>query len=179
MGLPFSITLEIMTIGTVVFLIAIPWALQMWSDFHITEAEWTKVEEYQFDPVFEKLCGSTEELHRECISDYEFKRIMPFVTTLLLGLVVIIVSYIQDTCQRRAFIAQKIIAVQQAKIIRCTRKGARLLQMQKENQEKLIYSMFPREVAKDLIERNDVHKKASLSHDAGTAQNSLRTYIIW
>jgi len=180
MGLPFSITLEIEIITAVVFLLAIPWGQHLWGDFKITEDEWTNIEDSQFDGTlgtrfWHKICASNEELHRDCISDYEFKRVIPYVTIALLVTVLTIVNYIQDICNRKAFIAHKIIEMQQAKIICCTRKGAQLLQMQKENQEKLIYSMFPREVAKDLIEKSAEHNKVSRSHNAGTGpQNSLR-----
>ena len=90
-----------------------------------------------------KYCNINAE---QCISIFQFSWTVPFVLGCLLFLVIVIVSFIVDRGNRRSFVNKKIIMA-------LTEQRERSLQQQKEEQENLLYTIFPKVIAKDLIKQ--------------------------
>mmetsp|Transcript_1362 Transcript_1362/g.2337 ORF Transcript_1362/g.2337 Transcript_1362/m.2337 type:complete len:365 (-) Transcript_1362:124-1218(-) len=78
----------------------------------------------------------------------------PGVSLCALALCIIIVSFFVERSNRKAFVNKKIIDV-------FTKQREESLLQQKKEQEDLVYSIFPKPIAKDLI-RNQTEKKRTL-----------------
>ena len=85
--------------------------------------------------------------------------VTPAFVLMTIGLSIVIVSAFVDRSNRKGFIQKKIIEV-------LARQKEETLMKQKKEQEALIYSIFPRAIARDLIaaqkEEDDFNPAATL-----------------
>jgi len=99
------------------------------------------------------ICKQSETFEHACIRDYKFKLVFPLCIFVALSVALVLVSIFSDYWSRSLFVSQNLITVFQEKNTLCREQRERLLKQQKESQGHLIHSMFPKEVAKDLILR--------------------------
>ena len=92
-------------------------------------------------------------LFRLCNFDFTVTLVWPILVIVIIGFQIIIVSFFVDRSNRLAFVNRKVITVQQKKLNQSSKLREQFLLRQKQDQEDLIFSVFPKIVAEDLISK--------------------------
>ena len=149
MNLPFAQTLEIITIAFATFMIIVPLLYGFWSiDTDQELIDWFKVQ----IPLL------SENATYESSGCYEYKGdvnpcvfnsrlihyVIPGIVICVMTLAIVIVGVFVSRSNRKAFVNKKIIMA-------LTKQREESLMKQKEESESLLYSIFPKPVARDLM----------------------------
>uniref|UniRef100_A0A7S2T5X4 Guanylate cyclase domain-containing protein n=1 Tax=Chloropicon primus TaxID=1764295 RepID=A0A7S2T5X4_9CHLO len=158
MGLPFLLTAEIMLLAGLAFLIIIPLENDVVGNVWIGETDDSVLESFYEDigPLFNTsvgvdlrlVCSASETVRRQCINAWRYNILSPYVILCLIVLSTMVVAYFVEHANRTAFINKKFLTA-------LTRQKEQALVKQKQDQEKLIHSIFPPVIAMDLIVAND------------------------
>ena len=164
MNIPAVQTIEIITLAMTTFMIIIPFANGNWSSGTAagiyTDEQITKYLSDKFG--FE--CVSSLRPINPCTFDFRWNHYaLPGITICVMSIAINIVSRIIGRSNRRSFVNQKIIEA-------FTKQKEKSLMKQKKESEALLYSIFPKPVARELMR--------SQSETEGTPesfQSSLRS----
>merc|ERR1711934_483523 len=129
-SLPFSATLEIMSMFLLVLVVIIPTVMGGWNEFSVA-----RVKEVSTD------CTNEEHF---CTAYFRFVALGPVLFLCALSITIMIASYFAERSNRKSFIQKKQVQV-------LTREREEALVRQKEESDNLIYSMFPKAIAENLI----------------------------
>jgi len=137
MQLPLLLVVEIVGLACVVLIGVIP----------ATTGAWSKMSR---ENIFQHLltldpnsfCYGND----QCVSIYQVTYLTPVVIACMIGFIIILVGLISEKAARDAFKSKKIIQA-------LTRQKELSLVKQRDDQEELIYSIFPKMIARDLINR--------------------------
>jgi len=169
-NIPVLQVLEILFGILIAFFIAIPLTFGLWKDLSLESVAL----QISKNPELSDFCEIFVS-QESCASSYRFSYLLPVVVTLATGIVLAIVSYFVDQSNRAAFVNKKVITVL------AKQREATLLK-QKEDQETLIFSIFPKQVAQELIasqsedEKPSKHRRGSLRHLASLGGSVARLH---
>ena len=147
MNIPAVQTIEIITLAMTTFMIIIPFANGNWSSGTAagiyTDEQITKYLSDKFG--FE--CVSSLRPINPCTFDFRWNHYaLPGITICVMSIAINIVSRIIGRSNRRSFVNQKIIEA-------FTKQKEKSLMKQKKESEALLYSIFPKPVARDLMHK--------------------------
>merc|ERR1712032_1170268 len=149
MNLPFGQTLAISVIGISLMYIILPSATGAWSSFS-----------YQTIDKFISLTPKWSEISKESPEIYKATQNMllcvslsPLLSMYTFGASLIIVGFFTDRLHRNAFVNMKIIQI-------LTKQKEEALMKQKEESDHLLYSMFPKVIAENLIAKQAEEEEA-------------------
>ena len=149
MNLPFAQTLEIIALAFTTFMVVIPFVEGGWSystDVGLYTDE--QIEDYYlvFRKGWQHICTSASTFDKSyCLfyfrlTNYAYAIILVCIMTLA----IVIVSFFESRSNRKAFVNKKIIEA-------FTKQKEESLMKQNEEYESLVYSIFPKPVARDLM----------------------------
>ena len=149
MNLPFAQTLEIIALAFATFVIIVPFVEGGWSAFIdvglYTDAQ---IRKYYRDlgHGVEPLCASIHTYEKSyCTFAFRMSNYAtPVIVIGIMGLAIATVSFFLSRSNRKAFVNKKIIEA-------FTKQKEETLIKQKKDYESLVYSIFPKPVAKDLM----------------------------
>ena len=138
-NLPVALTLEIVTLGFVVFYIIVPVVFQAY------QGTFSPSEVMDAIPQGIKAFCNRNEIYEDACKDY-FTVIYlgPLLLVFTVGFAILVISFFVDQGNRTAFLNKKIIAF-------LTKQREEALLKQKENHETLVHSIFPKQIASELI----------------------------
>ena len=142
-SMPFAQTLEIITLAILTFIVIVPLASGYFGSDRVGEYI-----ERRKDLSNARVC---KEFYNLCAFDFTISLVWPVCVIVLMGVQICIVSFFVDRTNRRAFVNKRLVEVQQIKLNHSNKQKERMLKRQKKDQEDLIYSIFPKVIAKDLI----------------------------
>jgi len=145
-SLPFGQTLEIISLALTVFLVIVP----IVSGYYDIEPTIQAYIARRADLLSTRFCERNSEL---CNFDFTVTLVWPILVIVIIGFQIIIVSFFVDRSNRLAFVNRKVITVQQKKLNQSSKLREQFLLRQKQDQEDLIFSVFPKIVAEDLISK--------------------------
>jgi len=138
-NLPVALTLEIVTLGFVVFYIIVPVVFQAYrqtfSPAQVMHAIPQAMAEY---------CGQSASYEEGCKDYFTVAYLCPLLLVFTVGFAIVVISFFVDQGNRTAFLNKKIIAF-------LTKQREEALLKQKENHETLVHSIFPKQIASELI----------------------------
>lgn len=145
MNLPFLLTLEIITFALTALLIVVPLMEGAWAK--LTPAS---VQRYLMNLPPEEFCYSNP----DCILVYAYIYIAPVAIICVLAFAIVMVSFFVERSNRAAFVNKKRVQV-------LTDQKEKLHEKKQEEHRNLIYSIFPKVVAKDLIAQQNSGRAAN------------------
>jgi len=155
-SLPFSATLEIMSMFLLVLVVIIPTVMGGWNEFSVA-----RVKEVSTD------CTNEEHF---CTAYFRFVALGPVLFLCALSITIMIASYFAERSNRKSFIQKKQVQV-------LTREREEALVRQKEESDNLIHSMFPKVIAENLIAKQaQDHTGAAL--DRATSMKRLNNSAL-
>ena len=150
MNLPFAQTLEIITLAFATFMIIVPLVEGGWSLKTDQELiDWLKLRiplEYE-NETYESACYEYQGLGdaNPCVFQYKVLHyVLPAIVICTMTLAIVIVGVFLSRSNRKAFVNKKIIKA-------LTKQREETLMQQKKESESLLYSIFPKPVARDLM----------------------------
>ena len=108
MQLPSSITFQLMSLVSIVFLLILPLVQNMFAEF--SHENWM----LSLDPVWVDECN--DDLEGACVQDWKFKVVFPYVLLWTMVVGISVVSEIQDRENRRAWENKRVMEVQEEKV---------------------------------------------------------------
>lgn len=150
-SLPFGQTLEVISLALAVFLVIVPIA----SGYYEVESTINDYISRRADLLATRICENKQEL---CLFDFTVTLVWPILVIVIIGFQIIIVSFFVDRSNRTAFVNRKVIEVQQRKLNHSSKLREQFLLRQKQDQEDLIFSVFPKIVAQDLISKQSTEQ---------------------
>ncbi len=162
MNLPFAQTLEIIALAFTTFMIIIPLDKDAWltySDEKVKETFLRRGVECEPEPsgTWINICEFTYR--------WEYYAI-PAITICIVSVAIVIVSFFVSKSIREAFVNKKIIQA-------FTKQKEESLMKQKEEYESLIYSIFPKPVARDLIQKTQRGVEMSSTNSSPSLHSSM------
>lgn len=144
MNLPVSITVEIVSIAMLVYLVIIPVVKGDWSQLspeyirnHISEVTYLR-----------KVCFASPSNYEACYESAVVRLSLAVIIIIIIALNIVIVSFFVDRSNRKAYLNKTVVAIQKQKLIKGTKDKEHLLM-------DLIFSIFPKPIAKDLIRKQE------------------------
>ena len=165
MNLPFAQTLEIIALAFATFMIIVPLVGGGWS----YDTEWGLYSNEQIRNYLRKyqgmdVCPPSTTNSVFCTLNYRMVVYgIPGIVICVMALAVIIVSFFVSRANRKAFVNKKIIEA-------FTKQREESLLKQKDEYESLVYSIFPKPVARDLMQK---HADGEMS--VSSLQSSFRS----
>jgi len=139
MNLPFGLVTWIMSVAIMVFMVIIPLQMDFWRDDYTFKAISELVDR---TPFYREICGDDPNRLEECDRNVLLKFTLPFCIMGVKAISIVVVAYFVDRANRAAFVNKRIVEVYEAHH-----------QKQKRDHEELLESIFPKDVAQDLIDR--------------------------
>merc|ERR1711934_763087 len=136
--IPFSATLEIMSIFLLGLVVIIPTIKGGWNEFSDTGV-FKAAEAGDFD-----WCSENK---GACIHYFRFWYVSPVIFVCALTITIVIASYFAERSNRKSFIQRKLLQA-------LTKQREDALVKQKEESDSLIHSIFPKVVAENLIAKS-------------------------
>lgn len=144
MNLPVSITVEIVSIAMLVYLVIIPVVKGDWSQLspeyirnHISEVTYLR-----------NVCFASPSNYEACYESAVVRLSLAVIIIIIIALNIVIVSFFVDRSNRKAYLNKRVVAIQKQKLIKGTKDKEHLLM-------DLIFSIFPKPIAKDLIRKQE------------------------
>jgi class 3 adenylate cyclase len=139
MNLPFLVTLEIISLALATLLIIVPFV----------EGAWTKltresIERYLMSLPRGEFCSSNP----DCTLVYAYIYLAPIAIICVVAFAIVMVAFFVERSNRAAFVSKKRVQV-------LTDLREKLHEKQQEEHRNLIYSIFPKVVARDLIKQQN------------------------
>ena len=166
MNLPFAQTLEIIALAFTTFMVVIPLVEGGWS-YSTDVGLYTDEQIADYYLVFRKgwqhICTSASTFDKSfCLFFFRLTNYAyPVILVCIMTLAIVIVSFFESRSNRKAFVNKKIIEA-------FTKQKEASLMKQNEEYESLVYSIFPKPVARDLM-----HKQSE--REMTEDQSSLRS----
>ena len=162
MNIPAAQTLEIIALAFTTFMIIIPLDKDAWltySDEKVKETFLRRGVECEPEPsgTWINICEFTYR--------WEYYAI-PAITICIVSVAIVIVSFFVSKSIREAFVNKKIIQA-------FTKQKEESLMKQKEEYESLIYSIFPKPVARDLIQKTQRGVEMSSTNSSPSLHSSM------
>ena len=145
MNLPFDQTFEITAFAFATFMIIIPLSKGAWSKYLLTDDEIREqLQTINFDCPPRTTSGSFD----LCAFTFRWEYFaIPAISICVMTVAIVIVSFFVSRANRKAFVNKKIIEA-------FTKQREESLVKQKEEYESLVYSIFPKPVARDLMQKH-------------------------
>merc|ERR1711934_648569 len=157
--IPFSATLEIMSIFLLVLVVIIPTIKGGWNAFSDTRV----IEVFGVS----EFCTENKDI---CILMNRYQTLGPVLLVCALSITIMIASYFAERSNRKSFIQKKQLQV-------LTREREEALVKQKKESDNLIHSMFPKAIAENLIAKQaQEHTGAAL--DQTTSMERLNNSAL-
>ena len=134
MQLPSSITFQLMSLVSIVFLLILPLVQNMFAEF--SHENWM----LSLDPVWIDECNGDMEV--ACVQDWKFKVVFPYVLLWTMVVGISVVSDIQDRENRRAWENKRVMEVQMEKLAESAKKREEYLVEEHKKKEDTIIEMF-------------------------------------
>ena len=135
MQLPSSITFQLMSLVSIVFLLILPLVQNMFAEF--SHENWMLL---SLDPVWVDECN--DDLEVACVRDWKFKVVFPYVLLWTMVVGISVVSEIQDRENRRAWENKRVMEVQMEKLAESAKKREEYLVEEHKKKEDTIIEMF-------------------------------------
>ena len=135
MQLPSSITFQLMSLVSIVFLLILPLVQNMFAEF--SHENWMLL---SLDPVWVDECN--DDLEVACVRDWKFKVVFPYVLLWTMVVGISVVSDIQDRENRRAWENKRVMEVQMEKLAESAKKREEYLVEEHKKKEDTIIEMF-------------------------------------
>ena len=136
MQLPSSITFQLMSLVSIVFLLILPLVQNMFAEF--SHENWML--SLEPDPVWVDECNDDMEV--ACVRDWKFKVVFPYVLLWTMVVGISVVSEIQDRENRRAWENKRVMEVQMEKLAESAKKREEYLVEEHKKKEDTIIEMF-------------------------------------
>ena len=168
MNLPFAQTLEIIALAFATFMIIVPLVGGGWS----YDTEWGLYSNEQIRNYLRKyqgmdVCPPSTTNSVFCTLNYRMVVYgIPGIVICVMALAVIIVSFFVSRANRKAFVNKKIIEA-------FTKQREESMRKQKKESHDLLYSIFPKPVARHLM-----HKEPRKHITSGSLPSSLRSLSL-
>ena len=135
MQLPSSITFQLMSLVSIVFLLILPLVQNMFAEF--SHENWMLL---SLDPVWVDECN--DDLEVACVRDWKFKVVFPYILLWTMVVGISVVSEIQDRENRRAWENKRVMEVQMEKLAESAKKREEYLVEEHKKKEDTIIEMF-------------------------------------
>lgn len=169
-SMPFAHTVEIISLAILVFIVIVP----LISGYYDMEERVANYISRRYDLANARVCV---EHYNLCAYDLTITLIWPICVICILALQICIVSYFVDRANRKAFVNKRIVTVQQEKLNKSNKQKENLLRKQKKDQEDLIYSIFPKVIARELItkqaEENAMRERSATMNRSISLEKTL------
>lgn len=136
MQLPSSITFQLMSLVSIVFLLILPLVQNMFAEF--SHENWML--SLEPDPVWVDECNDDMEV--ACVRDWKFKVVFPYILLWTMVVGISVVSEIQDRENRRAWENKRVMEVQMEKLAESAKKREEYLVEEHKKKEDTIIEMF-------------------------------------
>ena len=137
MQLPSSITFQLMSLVSIVFLLILPLVKNMFAEFN--HENWM----LSLDPLWVDECNdNNDNMERACVQDWKFKVVFPYVLLWTMVVGISVVSEIQDRENRRAWENKRVMEVQMEKLAESAKKREEYLVEEHKKKEDTIIEMF-------------------------------------
>ena len=137
MQLPSSITFQLMSLVSIVFLLILPLVKNMFAEFN--HENWM----LSLDPLWVDECNdNNDNMERACVQDWKFKVVFPYVLLWTMVVGISVVSEIQDRENRRAWENKRVMEVQMEKLAENAKKREEYLVEEHKKKEDTIIEMF-------------------------------------
>ena len=137
MQLPSSITFQLMSLVSIVFLLILPLVKNMFAEFN--HENWM----LSLDPLWVDECNdNNDNMERACVQDWKFKVVFPYVLLWTMAVGISVVSEIQDRENRRAWENKRVMEVQMEKLAESAKKREEYLVEEHKKKEDTIIEMF-------------------------------------
>ena len=137
MQLPSSITFQLMSLVSIVFLLILPLVKNMFAEFN--HENWM----LSLDPLWVDECNdNNDNMEVACVQDWKFKVVFPYVLLWTMVVGISVVSEIQDRENRRAWENKRVMEVQMEKLAESAKKREEYLVEEHKKKEDTIIEMF-------------------------------------
>ena len=137
MQLPSSITFQLMSLVSIVFLLILPLVKNMFAEFN--HENWM----LSLDPLWFDECNvNNDNMEGACVRDWKFKVVFPYILLWTMVVGISVVSEIQDRENRRAWENKRVMEVQMEKLAESAKKREEYLVEEHKKKEDTIIEMF-------------------------------------